>query len=397
MKTKFLQIIPLLTAIIVISCTEKSSNNIITLKPILVNKVWGMPDSVIKKIDSYLSSLNTDKSENIGEYWFGYHPNHPDISIKKILLDTLRSKKILGDNTYDSLYHFYPGHLPILMKYLTSSEVLSLHYHWLPSEIRENTFETDTITEPGKVEIWYIRHVEENSGIFIGIKDGIKSKDFLNRFIELNKTARKENRGLSNSEIQGLRNMMNFIPVKEGDVVTIKPGVPHSIGENVSMIEIMHNSSSLVRVTDWERQNSKRDVLLDTQNKSFSSIDYDLMDSNSTNINDCFSHSSEGKIRETKGGSITPLVENFYGLFVYKVCANKIGVNSADFINKNYYSTILYSSGEEEIVQEGDYTSNPNRGFMIAAGTEYTIKSSSNKQMTEVIVAWIVPKGIWLK
>src|SRR5699024_6783394 len=51
--------------------------------------------------------------------------------------------------------------------------------------------------------------------------------------------------------------LMNFEPVRAGDVFFIKPGLVHAIGKGVLLAEIQQSSDVTYRVFDWNRTDAR--------------------------------------------------------------------------------------------------------------------------------------------
>ncbi|MDR0660578.1 MAG: class I mannose-6-phosphate isomerase [Prevotellaceae bacterium] len=200
----------------------------IKFKPILKERVWGsamLPD---------FKSLR--KSEKVfGESW--------EISSVRGTLSVV-SNGFLKDNIIDELIEVYMGDLvgekvyekfglefPLLFKFIGSSEELSLQVH--PND--ELALERHKAY--GKTEMWYIIAAENDSKIYVGLKDGVDKQRLLSAIGERNLPA-----------------MLNVEIPQAGDVFYLPAGRMHAIGRNILLAEIQQTSDVTYRVYDWGRE-----------------------------------------------------------------------------------------------------------------------------------------------
>ncbi len=121
-------------------------------------------------------------------------------------------------------------HFPILIKLIDAKDKLSVQVH------PEDEYALKTEGEPGKTEMWYIVDCDEDARLIYGFKDEISKEDFEKRI--------KENT---------LDEVMNYVPVKKGDVFFIAAGTLHAIGKGILIAEIQQNSNTTYRVSDYGR------------------------------------------------------------------------------------------------------------------------------------------------
>jgi mannose-6-phosphate isomerase len=200
-------------------------NYIFKLKAPLKDYIWGG-----KKLKThYNKETNLDI---IAESWeLSCHKDGESIiengqfkgeTLNKILLE---NKHFLGNNC-DSFEKF-----PMLIKLIDANDKLSIQVH--PDDHYANMFENG---EYGKTEVWYIVDAEPNARLIYGFNKTISKDEFRNAIIK-----------------NTLSEVVNFVPVKKGDVFFIPAGLVHAICEGILICEIQQNSNTTYRVFDWGR------------------------------------------------------------------------------------------------------------------------------------------------
>jgi len=79
----------------------------------------------------------------------------------------------------------------------------------------------------GKTEAWFVletRPEVENPYVLIAFKEEVNQSQYTDI--------------LKRQDLETMIKMMHRVPVKAGDVVYVKPGVPHAIGEGIFMVEL---------------------------------------------------------------------------------------------------------------------------------------------------------------
>ena len=120
---------------------------------------------------------------------------------------------------------------PLLIKLIDANDKLSIQVH--PDDEFANDNENG---EYGKTEVWYIASAKENAKLIYGFNRDIDKNEY--------KQAILENR---------LQEILNFVPVKKGDVFFIPAGLVHAICDGILICEIQQNSDTTYRVYDWGR------------------------------------------------------------------------------------------------------------------------------------------------
>ena len=119
---------------------------------------------------------------------------------------------------------------PLLVKFIDAETNLSVQVH--PDDKYARRVENSN----GKTEMWYIMDAGENAKIIDGVKENVTTKQL-------------EEAIYSNS----LESLLNYVDVKQGDVIYIPSGTIHAILGNTLICEIQQNSNLTYRVYDWGR------------------------------------------------------------------------------------------------------------------------------------------------
>ncbi len=159
----------------------------VKLERTYVEKPWGRTELP--------PMFSSPKGERIGEVWFA------------------------GD----------PG-LPLLVKYIFTSERLSVQVHPNDSQARERGL------AQGKSECWYILDADPEATLGLGLRERISND-------ELREAA-------TDGSIEQL---MEWWPVTAGDFVFVPAGTIHAIGAGISLLEFQQNSDVTYRLYDYGR------------------------------------------------------------------------------------------------------------------------------------------------
>lgn len=119
---------------------------------------------------------------------------------------------------------------PILIKLIDAKNKLSVQVH------PDNNYALMNEGEYGKTEMWYIVDCKPGAELIYGFKREISKDEFKTRI-----------------ENNTLDEVMNYVPVKKGDVFFIEAGTLHAIGEGILIAEIQQNSNTTYRVSDYGR------------------------------------------------------------------------------------------------------------------------------------------------
>ncbi len=120
--------------------------------------------------------------------------------------------------------------LPLLAKYLFTSERLSIQVHPDDVQARERGL------PQGKSECWYIIDAEPGATLGLGLTR------------ELSKAE------LRSAALDGsIESLMDWRPVKAGDFIFVPPGTVHAIGGGISLLEFQQNVDVTYRLYDYGR------------------------------------------------------------------------------------------------------------------------------------------------
>ena len=115
---------------------------------------------------------------------------------------------------------FHVEHLPLLVKFLFTSDKLSVQVH-----------------PPGKTEMWYVIRADAGAAIALGLTETL--------------TPQRLKRAAETGEIV---RYLNWAPVKQGDAILSPAGMLHSIGAGLALCEIQQNYDVTYRFHDFGRQ-----------------------------------------------------------------------------------------------------------------------------------------------
>ena len=121
-------------------------------------------------------------------------------------------------------------YFPLLIKLIDARDRLSVQVH------PDDEYALKNEGEFGKTEMWYVVDCEEGAQLIYGFKDKISRSEFEEH--------------INNNTLD---EVMNYVPVKKGDVFFIKAGTLHAIGKGILIAEIQQNSNTTYSVSDYGR------------------------------------------------------------------------------------------------------------------------------------------------
>jgi mannose-6-phosphate isomerase len=196
--------------------------------PILKQRLWG------GKAFFEQYHKTDDSQTKFGESW--------EISDLEDNISTV-TNGFLEENDLRELIEIYMGELmgdavfeknglgfPLLIKIIDAHEDLSVQVH-PDDDLAQQRYEQN-----GKTEMWYVIHAEEGAGIFVGFNKPVEKQDYIN--------------AVQNKEIASL---LQFHPVKKGDLFYIPAGTVHALCKGVRVVEIQQPSDITYRIFDWNR------------------------------------------------------------------------------------------------------------------------------------------------
>ena len=186
------------------------------LKPVIKDYLWGGR----RLIDEF--GFETDKDPAAEGWMLASHKDGTNI---------VANGKYKGSKIDDVLKKWYKDYdLPILIKLIDAKDRLSVQVH------PDNKYALENEGEFGKTEMWYIVDCEPGAKLIYGFTEKIGKNEFAKRIEE-----------------NTLDAVMNYVPVKKGDVFFIKAGTLHAIGKGILIAEIQQNSNTTYRVSDYGR------------------------------------------------------------------------------------------------------------------------------------------------
>lgn len=120
---------------------------------------------------------------------------------------------------------------PILIKFIDAADNLSVQVH------PDDEYALKNEGEYGKTEVWYVLSCEEGACLYYGFNRSITKAELEERI-----------------ENNTILEVLNKVPVKEGDVFFIESGTVHAIGKGMVICEIQQNSNTTYRVYDYDRR-----------------------------------------------------------------------------------------------------------------------------------------------
>jgi len=190
----------------------------IELVPLFQERIWGR-----QNLAPFYTNLAV--KHPIGEVWFTFKDNRTRAGER--LADLIgEHPEILGS----AFAPGYPGVCPLLVKFLFTSERLSVQVHPRDDYAHEHH------QSLGKTEAWYVMAGEPDSQVAVGFKEKL--------------TAQRMEQAARSGEIESL---LDWRPVKAGDLIFVPAGTVHAIGAGMTICEVQQNSDITYRLYDYGR------------------------------------------------------------------------------------------------------------------------------------------------
>ncbi len=196
------------------------------MKPVSKEIIWG--GDKLKK--NYEKTAPFDK---IAESW--------ELTVRENEMCVIENGEYSGTTVGDYIANDRVGILgtscekydrfPLLIKFIDAADRLSIQVH------PDDEYALAREGELGKTEMWYIMEAEEGAKLVYGLKDGCTTEEL----------SRAVNEGR-------VEEMLNFVPVRKGEVYFIPSGQVHAIGAGIMIAEIQQNSNITYRVYDYDRK-----------------------------------------------------------------------------------------------------------------------------------------------
>lgn len=188
----------------------------LVLKPVIKDYIWGgtrLKDEFGFETDMKIAA----------EGWM--------VSSHKDGINTVANGLYAGKSLKDVLEAWgYKEKFPVLIKLIDAKDRLSVQVH------PDNEYALKNEGEFGKTEMWYVVDCEPGAKLIYGFTRKINRDEFKER--------------INNNTLD---DVMNYVPVKKGDVFFIKAGTLHAIGAGMLIAEIQQNSNTTYRVSDYGR------------------------------------------------------------------------------------------------------------------------------------------------
>jgi mannose-6-phosphate isomerase len=188
------------------------------LLPLFQERVWGRYD-----LTPFFSNPSTNN--RIGEVWFTFKDNRTKTAEQ--FGNMIQNCPELLGSAYDPAY---PDQCPLLLKLLFTTERLSVQVHPRDDYARLHH------RSLGKTEAWYVVAGEPRAEVAVGFKETL--------------TAQRMAEAARSGEIETL---LDWRPVKAGDVIFVPAGTVHAIGAGVTICEVQQNSDITYRLYDYGR------------------------------------------------------------------------------------------------------------------------------------------------
>lgn len=200
------------------------------MKKNLKEKIWGG--------HKFKEKLNFELIENkkYGESW--------ELSCRKDVMSYVENGELKGKSIFEiiemdrknilgeDVVKKFNNKFPLLIKYLDINDKLSVQVH--PND----TYAMEVEKELGKSESWYVMEASSDAKLIIGTKAGISKKEFEEKV---------KNKDFSD--------IFNYVNVKTGDFIDLKPGTVHaSVEGNILICEPQENSDVTYRIYDFDRK-----------------------------------------------------------------------------------------------------------------------------------------------
>ncbi|MES2120767.1 MAG: type I phosphomannose isomerase catalytic subunit [Pseudomonadota bacterium] len=135
-----------------------------------------------------------------------------------------------GERRIGEVWFTGGGELPLLAKYIFTSERLSIQVHPNDEQARARGLAM------GKSECWYILDAEPGAVLGIGLTRAVSREE------------------LRAAALDGsIEQLIDWRPVRAGDFIYVPSGTIHAIGAGISLLEFQQNSDVTYRLYDYGR------------------------------------------------------------------------------------------------------------------------------------------------
>ena len=197
-------------------------------KSVYKDKIWGG-----QKINTVLGK-DFSPLPNCGEVWVlsGVEGNQTEVENGFLQGNELNElvEIYMGELVGDKVFEQYGNEFPILIKFIDANDWLSIQVH------PDDELAMERHGTLGKTEMWYILDAEEKSELISGFSKKVSKEEYVKHL-----------------ENKSIKDIMNFTPVKKGDVFYIPAGRVHALGPGILLAEIQQTSDNTYRIYDWDR------------------------------------------------------------------------------------------------------------------------------------------------
>lgn len=172
-------------------------------------------------------------------YYLPFHAIHPHMKLATHLVDKPWGREDIpaafgdmGGRQIGEIWYDAPdaGKLPLLVKWLFTSEKLSIQVHPNDDQAAQRGLPA------GKEECWFIVDAEPGSVLGMGTKEPLSDDQ------------------LRAASLSGdIGELMDWKPVQAGDFFYIPAGTVHAIGAGITLVEVQQNADITYRLYDYKR------------------------------------------------------------------------------------------------------------------------------------------------
>ena len=250
-----------------IFCDNIMSNFLYPLKfkPVYKTKIWGG-----NKFEKVFNRQGVPM--HCGESW---EVSDVQGSVSVVSNGSLKGNSLdelveiyMGDLVGDSVYETFGNFFPLLVKFIDATDDLSVQVH------PDDDLAWQRHNCPGKTEMWYVMHAEDNAKLVAGLNRAITKEEYVKAV-----------------ENGNLHSYLNILDVYQGDVFFVPPGCVHAIGKGVMLLEVQQSSDITYRIFDYNRRDDNGNM-----RELHTELAVDAMDF------DCINQTKQ-KYQEKKNGS----------------------------------------------------------------------------------------------
>lgn len=306
------------------------------LEPVLKDYLWG-GNRLIKDF-----GFKSD-TDSVAEAWVLTSHSNGCNKVKNGYYKGVSLNEVFDfwrDDTTQS-YYLSEQVFPILIKLIDARDKLSVQVH--PND----EYSLINEGEPGKTEVWYVLDCAENASLVYGFNKKIKKHEFKERI-----------------ENNTLNEVLNYVPVKKGDVFLIESGTIHAIGAGILIAEIQQNSNTTYRISDYGRTGADgkpRELHID---KALEVTNFDVNKKHCNFKTECLPFGSIKKLAECE--YFTTELLNISGEFEFKT-------------DKSFLSFLIID-GNIEMFYKNEMIF-ANKGDSILVPAKFAVKIKGNAQI----------------